>query len=160
MIFFIYKSKTPLWIMWINLCINPFYREMALLIVDNFSKMDMKRHDFFSSRFLQNMVCEKLYDKSRLLYYTSCCHRCAVIQITCQDSIFRIAGMDHSAISNTYRHMVYRTVFRIKNQISCLCSRRTDASPHSRLGTGSSWKTNSKIAENRLGEPGTVCSIC
>ena len=159
MIFFIYKSKTPLWIMWINMCINPFYREMALLIVDNFSKMDMKWHDFFSSRFLQNMVYEKLYDKSQL-YYTSCCHRCAIIQITRQNSIFRIAGMYHSAIANTYCHMVYRAVFRIKYQISCLCSRRTDTSSYSHLGTGSSWKANSKITEDRLGKTGTVCSIC
>ncbi len=67
--------------------------------------------------------------------------------------------MHDSAAANADRHVVYTTIFRIKDKISRSCTGYADLLSYTGLGTRCSRQTNSKFTEYCLGETRTVCTM-
>ena len=67
--------------------------------------------------------------------------------------------MHDPAAANADRHVVYTTIFRIKDKISRSCTGYADLLSYTGLGTRCSRQTNSKFTEYCLGETRTVCAM-
>lgn len=67
--------------------------------------------------------------------------------------------MHDPAAANADRHVVYTTIFRIKDKISRSCTGYADLLSYTGLGTRCSRQTNSKFTEYCLSETRTVCTV-